>query len=132
LEADAAKPAKIIVIEDEPIISWQIELIASELGHNVLGIATTRDQALKMMDGQAPDIVLADVRLADGSSGVDAVSKKLRNSCIPVIFVTADPDRLLANNVEEPPFVVSKPFLPATLKAIIRHALFLASAPGEP
>jgi DNA-binding LytR/AlgR family response regulator len=67
---------------------------------------------------------LADIQLADGSSGIDAVRDILADVSAPVIFITAFPERLLTGERPEPAFLITKPFDPATVKATIGQALF--------
>jgi len=71
-----------------------------------------------------PGLVLADVQLADGSSGIDAVSDILGEFDVPVIFITAFPERLLTGERPEPTYLISKPFQPENVKAAISQALF--------
>ena len=76
------------------------------------------------MKNLRPGLVLADIQLADGSSGLDAVNEFLQIVNVPVIFVTAFPERLLTGTKPEPTFLVSKPFKGDALKAVISQALF--------
>ncbi len=115
--------ARVLIIEDEPLISLDLEGIVSEIGHEVVGIAQTRDEAVALA-AKSPGLVLADVQLADGSSGIDAVSDILRSADMPVIFITAYPERLLTGEGVEPTFLLSKPFRPEMVKAVISQALF--------
>ena len=71
-----------------------------------------------------PGLVLADVRLADGSNGMDAASDILRSFDIPVIFITAFPEHLLTGERPEPAFMITKPFKEEAVKALIGQALF--------
>jgi CheY-like chemotaxis protein len=68
--------------------------------------------------------VLADIQLADGSSGLDAVNEMLKSFSVPVVFITAYPERLLTGERPEPAFLITKPFQPETVKAVISQALF--------
>jgi len=68
--------------------------------------------------------VLADIQLADGSSGLDAVNEILGSFDVPVIFITAYPERLLTGSRPEPTFLVNKPFRTETVQAVISQALF--------
>ena len=68
--------------------------------------------------------MLADIQLADGSSGLDAVNEMLGSFEVPVIFITAYPDRLLTGERPEPAFLITKPYQPDTVKAIVSQALF--------
>jgi DNA-directed RNA polymerase specialized sigma24 family protein len=114
----------IMIIEDEPLIAMDIEQLVESLGHKVTGIARTHKEALAMYDKTQPKMILADIQLADGSSGIDAVNDILADKPIPVIFITAFPERLLTGERPEPTFLVTKPFNPDMVKALISQALF--------
>jgi CheY-like chemotaxis protein len=115
---------EIMIIEDEPLIAMDIEQLVESLGHKVTGIARTHKEALTMYHKTAPKMILADIQLADGSSGIDAVNDILADHSIPVIFITAFPERLLTGERPEPTFLVTKPFNPDMVKALISQALF--------
>ncbi|KQT82476.1 response regulator [Aurantimonas sp. Leaf443] len=114
----------IMIIEDEPLIAMDIEQMVEGLGHTVTGIARTHKEAIALFDKQRPGMVLADIQLADGSSGIDAVNDILAEVSVPVIFITAFPERLLTGERPEPTFLVTKPFNPDMVKALISQALF--------
>ncbi|WP_420961266.1 response regulator [Brucella sp. IR073] len=115
---------RIMIIEDEPLIAMDIEQMVQSLGHEVVGIARTHKEALECYHSAKPRMVLADIQLADGSSGLDAINEILQTSTIPVIFITAFPERLLTGERPEPTFLVTKPFNPEMVKALISQALF--------
>ncbi|MBU2583186.1 MAG: response regulator [Alphaproteobacteria bacterium] len=115
---------EVLIIEDEPLIAVDIEDIVASLGHKSIGVARTRDEAIKLGQGKKPGLVLADIQLADGSSGIDAVNDLLKQFSAPVIFITAYPERLLTGDRPEPTFLLTKPFQPEMLKAVISQALF--------
>ncbi|WP_223475932.1 response regulator [Oricola indica] len=115
---------KVLIIEDEPLIAMDIQAMVEDLGHTVTGIARTHSEAMKMVGEDRPGIVLADIQLADGSSGLDAVNEILQDMSLPVIFITAFPERLLTGERPEPAFLVTKPFEPAAVSALISQALF--------
>ena len=116
----------VLIIEDEPIIALDIEGMVRDLGHDVLGVARTHREAVALVKGgaPAPGLVLADIQLADGSSGLDAVNEILTEIEVPVIFITAFPERLLTGEKPEPAFLITKPFRPEAVKAAISQALF--------
>jgi DNA-directed RNA polymerase specialized sigma24 family protein len=116
--------AKVLIIEDEPLIALDIEGLVTDLGHEVVGIATTRKEAGDLAGRTKPGMVLADIQLADGSSGIDAVNDILKGIDVPVIFITAYPERLLTGERAEPTFLITKPFKPEMVKAVISQALF--------
>jgi CheY-like chemotaxis protein len=114
----------ILIIEDEPLIAMDIEEMVESLGHRVVGIARTHAEAVGLFARSQPRMVLADIQLADGSSGIDAVNEILSATSVPVIFITAFPERLLTGERPEPAFLVTKPFNPDMVKALISQALF--------
>lgn len=118
----------VLIIEDEPIIAMDVEHIVRSLGHDVAGIARTHNEAVALARRGGIGLVLADIQLADGSSGINAVNEILQNIELPVIFITAYPERLLTGERPEPTFLITKPFQPETVKAVISQALFFESA----
>lgn len=122
----------IMIIEDEPLIAMDIEQMLHELGHFVTGIARTHREAVNLFHRTKPKMVLADIQLADGSSGLDAISDILKEASIPVIFITAFPERLLTGERPEPTFLVTKPFNPDVVKAMISQALFFNASVSNP
>jgi CheY-like chemotaxis protein len=122
LAADMA--TDILIIEDEPLIAMDLEALVEGLGHNVTGVARTRTEAVKLAAAKRPGLILADIQLADGSSGLDAVNDLLKSFEVPVIFITAYPERFLTGERPEPAFLIAKPFQPANVSAVISQALF--------
>lgn len=123
--------ARVLVIEDEPLIGLDLETIVTEIGHEVVGVAPTRDEAVAMARQSRPGLLLADVQLADGSSGIDAVNDILSDASVPVIFITAYPERLLTGERAEPTFLITKPFRPEMVKAVMSQALFFDIRAGQ-
>ena len=123
-EIEQQTRARVMIIEDEPIIAMDIETIVRDLGHEVTGVAVTRDEAVALAMEDRPGLVLADIQLADDSSGIDAVKDILAEFQVPVIFITAFPERLLTGERPEPTFLITKPFQRSTVKAAISQALF--------
>ena len=117
----------VLIIEDEPIIALDLTRVVRELGHTVTGVAATRDEAVKLAAEAPPGLVLADVRLADGSNGLDAARDILQRHDVPVIFITAFPEHLLTGSGPEPAFMVTKPFREDTVRALVGQALFFHS-----
>ena len=114
----------VLIIEDETFIALDLEALVEGLGHQVIGVARTHAEAIKLAQKKAPGLILADIQLADGSSGMDAVHELLQSFEVPVIFITAYPERLLTGERPEPTFLISKPFQPAMVSAIASQALF--------
>jgi DNA-directed RNA polymerase specialized sigma24 family protein len=114
----------IMIIEDEPLIAMDIQQMVESLGHRVVSVARTHTEAISLFNQTKPRMILADIQLADGSSGIDAVNDILNTHTVPVIFITAFPERLLTGERPEPTFLVTKPFNPEMVKALISQALF--------
>jgi DNA-directed RNA polymerase specialized sigma24 family protein/CheY-like chemotaxis protein len=114
----------VLIIEDETFIALDLEGLVEGLGHRVLGVARTHAEAIALAKVKRPGIILADIQLADGSSGLEAVNELLRSFEVPVIFITAYPERFLTGERPEPAFLIAKPFQPATVSAVLSQALF--------
>jgi DNA-directed RNA polymerase specialized sigma24 family protein len=127
-EIERQTRARVLIIEDEPLIAMDLETIVRDQGHDVTGVAVTRDEAVALAMEDRPGLVLADIQLADDSSGIDAVKDILAQFNVPVIFITAFPERLLTGERPEPTFLITKPFQRSTVKAAISQALFFDQA----
>lgn len=127
-DIDKEMRSDVLIIEDEVLISMELQQIVTGLGHRVCGTATTHKAALEAVEKSKPSLVLADIQLADGSSGIDAVRDILSEITVPVIFITAFPERLLTGERPEPTFLITKPFQPNAIRAAISQALFFSTA----
>ncbi|MGX7896544.1 response regulator [Tsuneonella sp. HG222] len=127
-EIDRENTTSVLIIEDEPLISMQLEDLVRAIGHDICGTAATRTQAQEVVQEKMPGLVLADIQLADGSSGLDAVDDILSIGSVPVIFITAYPERLLTGDRPEPTYLITKPFQESTVRAAISQALFFGSS----
>jgi len=114
----------VLIIEDETFIAMDIEALVESLGHSVIGVARTHGEALALARKKRPGLILADIQLADGSSGLDAVNELLGSLEVPVIFITAFPERFLTGRRPEPAFLIAKPFQLAVVSAVVSQALF--------
>ena len=120
----------VLIIEDEMVIALHIQSVVADIGHAVVGIAKTAAEAVAMADDKRPELILADINLGDGPSGIDAVKQILERVDIPVIFVTAYPERLLTGERPEPTYLITKPFEPSVLVATIAQALMFHREQG--
>jgi len=115
---------KVLIIEDEPLIALDLQYLVEQLGHEVSTIARTHTEAVRAALKGNPGLILADIQLADGSSGLEAVNEILGSLEAPVIFITAFPERFLTGHAPEPAFLIAKPFSAESVKAVISQALF--------
>ncbi len=122
--ATQIEPAHVLIIEDEPLTAAHLEELVLGAGHHVTGVARTHRDALKLTHSVKPNLILSDIQLADGSSGVEAVNEILGELEVPVIFITGHPEMLLTGAKPEPTFLIAKPFNAETVKAVIGQALF--------
>jgi CheY-like chemotaxis protein len=117
----------VLIIEDEPFIALDLQTLVEELGHKVVNVARTHKEAVDAVKKEHPGLILADIQLADGSSGLDAVNQILGNFSVPVVFVTAYPERFLTGTAPEPAFLITKPFGVDSLKAVVSQALSIGN-----
>ena len=118
--------AKIMIIEDEAIIALHLKSLMVSMGNDVAAIVRTESEAIAAAAQVEPELILADVNLADGSSGIDAVRHILKTLTVPVIFITAFPEKLLTGDGHEPAYVISKPFDPDNVVATVWQALLVS------
>ncbi len=127
-EMEDATRGKVLIIEDEAIIAVDLAGLVADIGHTVTHVARTRDKAVELGRKDPPDLILADIQLADNSSGIDAVKDLLAAlGDIPVIFITAFPEQLLTGERPEPTFLITKPYSEAQVRTSISQAMFFAS-----
>lgn len=127
-EMEDAISGRVMVIEDEAIIAMDLEDIVSDMGHAITGVARTHAGAVDLFGAEKPDLILSDIQLADGSSGIDAVNEILKTAGdIPVIFITAFPERLLTGERPEPAFVITKPYTEDQVRSAVSQAMFFSS-----
>ena len=117
------RPARVVIVEDEPWIAADLEMIATDMGLQVAGVAATRDAALKLTQETSPDLVLADVYLAGGGDNLEGALDIKEAARAPVIYVTALADRMAAIANLDGAIVLPKPYRVSTIKAAIGHAL---------
>jgi len=120
--------ARILIVEDEALIAMLVEDAIVMAGHQVVGIATAAAAAIALADREAPDLVLCDVHLRHGESGLH-VAAALADRRIPCLFVSGKcPDADAGRGIAIGCMV--KPFRPTQLQEAISAAL--ASASGHP
>jgi len=122
----------VLIIEDEVLIALDLEQLVENLGHNTIGIARTRTEAMQLAKARPPGLILADIQLADGSSGLEAVNDLLTSFEVPVIFITAHPERFLTGERPEPAFLIAKPYQQSTVSALVSQALFFERNAHQP
>lgn len=120
----------ILVVEDEAVIARDLQLLLEDLGYCVPAIAATADEALANIVVTMPDLVLMDIRLADGSDGITVAEAIRMRWTIPVIFLTAhaDPATVARAQATSPYGYLLKPFDEREVAIIVQLALAKSAA----
>lgn len=105
---------RVLLVEDEALILMQLEVLVEEAGHLVVGTATRSAEAVEVAFATRPDVVLLDLSLSDGDSGLDVAAALQPISGLVVVFITANPRRL-GNHLAGAAGVITKPFSRAVL-----------------
>jgi len=119
----------VLIIEDEPVIAMDLRELVEGCGHRVAGVAASEAEAVDLVARHGAGLILADVNLGRGGNGIVAVRRILETTRVPVIFVTAYPEKLLTAERMEPAFVISKPFDPVTLAVATYQAITAGRVP---
>lgn len=122
---NAMLSSRVMVIEDEAVIALHLKQLLIGMGNDVAAVARTAREAVAAARDVQPELILADINLADGSSGIDAVDEILTEMTVPVIFITAFPEKLLTGDRREPAYVIAKPFNPDDVAATVLQALLV-------
>jgi PAS domain S-box-containing protein len=117
--------AKILIVEDETIVAWDIKETLEKLGHTVIDLVVSGTEALGAAFNDSPDLVLMDIRLEGDLDGIAAGDEIYQSLKIPIVYLTAHADELtLARATRTNPFgYVLKPFQPQSLQSAIKVAL---------
>ncbi|WP_207458370.1 response regulator [Azospirillum sp. SYSU D00513] len=115
---------RVLIVDDEMLIAMHLELLVTQMGHEVCALATDAEEALAAAARCRPTIALMDVRLARGSSGVDAAYRLRQEFGIRCIFVSASLDDGVRASLRplEPLGFVGKPIMPATIMRALEKA----------
>jgi CheY-like chemotaxis protein len=125
-ELSRMRPSRILLIEDETLVAMDMSNTIVDMGHTTVGVARTRAEAVSLAKNGKPELVLSDIQLADGSSGIEAVEDILSiDPTIAVIFVTGSPEQLLTGSLTEPAFIINKPYRERQVMGAISQALEL-------
>lgn len=124
-------PLRIFVVEDEALILMHIEVMLQDAGHVVVGTAMTASDAIAMIPSCQPELVLIDVRLGDGSSGVEVVHAIRDLGGITAAFLTANASQF-SDEMEGATAVIGKPVTEKTLGAALAYLEKCVHQPPPP
>lgn len=112
---------RVLIVEDELIVADDLEWKLAQIGYEVVGMATSGDEALTLAIQERPEIVLMDIQLQGTMSGIEAAQLIQQKTGAAIIFVTAfaavflrDPSKM-----RPPGICLSKPFSTIQLKAAL-------------
>ena len=117
--------ARVLIAEDEAIAAMAISLMLESRGSTVLGVASTGQEAIDLASELHPDLVLMDIRLKGGMSGIESAKAIQARLHIPIIFTTAySADEIRATCVVDEGFLfVTKPIHEGELARAIATAI---------
>ncbi len=123
----------VLVVEDESIVSKDIQHSLKKLGYNVVGASATGEKAIELANSENPDIVLMDIMLKGEMNGIEAADTIKKNLSIPIIFLTAYADELTLSKakITEPYGYILKPFKEIDLHTTIEMAIYKHSKEQE-
>jgi len=115
---------RVLIVEDDAIIAMHLEMLVADLGHQVCATAVSAGQAIECAFALRPDVVLMDVRLARGSSGLDAARELHARQALRCIFLSANLDEPTRTALlpYEPIDFLGKPVLPISLERALKKA----------
>lgn len=115
---------RILIVEDEALIAWNLQSLVEGLGYAVCGTASTGARAIGLAELEKPDLILMDVRLADRISGIEAAEQILADRPVQIVFVTAFNDRETAGRIAALGAQrLSKPVIPHMLAVLLQQLL---------
>jgi len=120
------KKIKILIVEDEPEVGEVTKYILESRGYAVISIVSTGEEAIKIVGGMRPDLVLMDIVLKGNIDGINAAKQVHDRFNVPVVYLTAyaDEDKLQRAKVTEPYGYILKPFKAEELQATIEMTLY--------
>ncbi len=122
----------VLIIEDEPVVAMDLEFITNDLGHEVIGVARTHREAVALAKRKQPGLILSDIQLADGSSGIAAVDEILEDLEAPVVFMTGSNLRPPKAEKSKPSFFLIKPYKEEAVRVLINQALLFEGKAPQP
>ncbi len=126
----ATTGAKILVVEDEWLVAQGLKENLKDLGHEVVGLAASGEEALHLAEAHRPDLVLMDILLKGSQDGIEVAEQLRHRFEAPVVFLTAyaDAQTLERAKMVEPLGYILKPFELRELRSAIEIALYKAQA----
>ena len=123
----------VLVIEDESIVSKDLQHSLTKLGYNVVGAASNGEKAIELAGLKNPNIILMDIMLKGDMNGIEAAEKIKELYSVPIVFLTAysDESTLSKAKITEPYGYILKPFKEIDLHTTIEMAVYKHSKEQE-
>jgi DNA-binding NarL/FixJ family response regulator len=117
-----ARSLRVMIVEDEFFIALDVQNLVQALGHVVVGVAVSADEAVRLAQREQPDVALVDIRLVGPRDGVDAAEEIFSRFGVPSLFVTANTDPQTRRRAQaiHPLGFVEKPVTPQRLQVALR------------
>ena len=116
---------KILIVEDDEIVSQLIGWRVTEMGYRVCGKAANGPDAIILTNESSPDLILMDITLQGNIDGIETAKIIQQHFSIPIIFLTASSDEKLLDRIAplRPAGYIIKPFTDNDLRVALRLAL---------
>ncbi len=119
------KEYKILIIEDDKMLSAIFEMFISEIGHEHIGTVTSCDDAVSLCKNSIPDLVLMDIHLEGEKDGIETAKILGKDFNIPVVYISGDTDKSTINSavLENTYGFLTKPLHKETLEITVEFAV---------
>lgn len=117
---------RILIVEDETLVSFDLKNIIFNLGYEVIGVVRTGEEAFSKAFEEKPDLILMDIMLSGKLNGIETAEQIKKSIDVPIIYLTAYADKATLQNakVTEPFGYIIKPFEERLLQSTIELALY--------
>jgi two-component system, response regulator PdtaR len=115
---------RVLIVEDDAIVAMHLAMLVAQLGHEVCAVVSSATEAVARAAALSPDVVLMDIRLAGGSSGIEAAREIYARQALRCIFLSANLDEATKTELlaYDPIDFVGKPVLPVRLQRALNKA----------
>jgi two-component system, response regulator PdtaR len=120
-----ASQGRVLVVEDEALVAWEISELLGGLGYEICGVAATADEAIRIAAERRPDLILMDVTLKGPRNGIDAAAAIQAGHPARIVYVTAHSDPVTRAQMEatSPAGILHKPYTDRELERAVTSAL---------
>jgi two-component system, cell cycle sensor histidine kinase and response regulator CckA len=122
--------ARVMIVEDDRVVARDIRTQVSRMGHSVVGVTGSGEEAVTLAAAHLPDLVLMDIRLEGEMDGIEAAQQIRSKNRIPVVFLTAFGNEAVMRRASftEPFGYLLKPYEDQQMRVVIQMALYKREA----